>query len=215
MEKEIKTATEVQEKMSMEKAQEKIQEMQAEGKLNKPTEEEILESAKKLEQAKKDFGEKLFDIGTAEVADEIYDFMLTFLEKHVYWTKNGWMGVIRMYDELSEAKKNKKDGDTFGVGYQALEFMFYALTNPGGTGLESAREIEKVADFYADLIEMTGEKLEQSRKELKDIQFLGDKLLAMQQGFYLEREDGVASLEDSEPETAFASPSADDLLKKK
>ena len=44
------------------------------------------------------------------IADEIYNFVLDFMENHVYWTKNGWMGVLRLHEELTESKKNKKDG---------------------------------------------------------------------------------------------------------
>ena len=129
------------------------------------------------------------------------------MENYVYWTKNGWMGVLKMHEELTENKKNKKKKDSFAVGYQALEFMFYALTNPGGTGLQSAKEIEKVAGIYATVMELSGKVLEEARLELKDIQWLGDKAAAMQQGFYLEKEDGAGG--------EFAAPTADDLLKAK
>jgi hypothetical protein len=198
---------------SLEEAQKKIAELNLDASLNKPSPEEVEQAAIELNEAKKEFEARKFDIGTPKQSDEIYDFILNFMEKHVYWTKNGWMGVLRMHEELSENKKNKKDGESFAVGYQALEFMFYAITNPGGTGLDSAKAVEKVADLYASVIEMTGEVLEKTREELKDVQWLGDKAAAMQQGFYMEREDGTKEAHD-EIEANFAAPSANDLLNK-
>ena len=194
-------------------AQAKIAELNKDNSINKPSDAEVKQAAVDFEQAKKDFEAKKFAIGTPEQAKGIYVFIIEFMEKHVYWTKNGWMGVLRMHEELTESHKNYKNGDCFGIGYQALEFMFYAITNPGGTGLASAKEVEKVADFYGSVIEMTGKVLEESRLELKDVQWLGDKAAAMQQGFYLEKEDGTQEAYDAK-NAEFTSPSPDDLLKK-
>jgi hypothetical protein len=192
-------------------AQEKIAELQKDSSVNKPTEDEINEAVKIFNEQAADFNSKLFEIGTPEKAEEIYDFMLEFLEKYVYWTKQGWMGVLRMDEELKIRKKERKEGDPFEVGYQALEFMFYMLTNPGGTGLKTAKAIDKVKELYGEILDSTGKKLEEARAQLKEIQFLQDKVTAMQQGFYLEREDGVAEEEDQD----FPSPTTEDLLNKK
>ena len=196
---------------SLAEAQQKIAELNKDVSLNKPSKKEVEQAAIDFEQAKKDFEIKKFDIGTPEQANDIYDFVIDFMENFVYWTKNGWMGVLRMHEELMLAKKENKEGDCFKVGYQALEFLFYALTNPGGSGLESARAVEKVAELYAEVIELTGKQLEVSREELKDVQWLGDKAAAAVQGFYLEKEDGTQEAHDA----LFAPPSVDDLLSKK
>jgi len=199
---------------SIQAAKEIISQLNKDASLNKPTPKEVEAAEKDFEQAKKDFEVKKFGIGTPEQAIEIYDFVINFMENFVYWTKNGWMGVLRMHEELKESKKNHKEGNCFQVGYQALEFLFYALTNPGGSGLKSAKAIEKVADIYAECIELTGKKLEESREELKDIHWLGDKAAAMAQGFYIEKEDGIAKPEEENNEPIFAAPSVKDLLKK-
>jgi len=196
---------------SIEEAQQKLEELQTDSSLNKPTEEEINEATKDFNAQAAKFNGKRFPIGDAKKAEAIFAFVLEFLEKHVYWTKNGWMGVLKMHEELTETKKNRKKEDSFAVGYQALEFLFYALSNPGGSGLESAKAIERLADIYIETLELAGKELEAARKELKDIQFLQDKVTAMQQGFYLEKEDGVAK----EEEPAFKAPSVNDLMKKK
>jgi len=194
---------------SVEEAQTKLNELRVDSSLNKPTEKEINEATKDFNAKAAAFNGKTFKIGTPKKADAVYDFVLEFLEKHVYWTKNGWMGVLKMHEELTESRKNKKEKDSFQVGYQALEFLFYALTNPGGTGIASAQAIEKLADIYIETMELASEKLEIARKELADVQFLQEKVTAMQQGFYLEREDSVM-----EPQS-FASPTAEEILKKK
>lgn len=191
-------------------AKKKLDEIGKDASLNKPKPEEVEEAAKEFDEAKKNFEKKTFEIGSKDQALKFYDFVLDFMENHVYWTKNGWMGVLKMHEELTEAKKNYKEGDKFAIGYQALEFMFYALTNPGGTGLKSAKAVEKIADWYAEVIEMSAKVLEKAREELKEIQWLGDKAAAMQQGFYLEKEDGT---EEKNNEQNFKGPSADDLIK--
>jgi len=191
---------------NIKEAQEKLAELSKDGSINKPSDKEVKKAAKEFKKAKDAFETKKFEIGTAEVAKEIYNFMLDFMEHHVFWTKNGWMGVIRMHAELIEMQKSKKE-EPFAIGYQALEFMLFALTNPGGFGLKSAQMIDKVQDFYIDLVEMVGKKVEETREELKEIQWLGDKAAAMQQGFYLEKEPAPG-------DGQFAPPSIEDLLKK-
>lgn len=200
---------------SVEEAQEKLAELREQDpSINKPSEEEVNQAIADFNAKAAEFNGKKFEIGESDQAIKIFDFILDFMENHVYWTKNGWMGVLKMHEELTEAKEKHKEGEKFAIGYQALEFMFYALTNPGGTGLASAKAVEKVADWYAEVIEMSAKVLEAAREELKDIQFLQDRVTAMQQGFYLEREDGVAQAEEAMA-GAFAAPTADDLLNPK
>jgi len=165
---------------------------------NKPSEEEIEVSHKEFEAAAQKFSSTNFELGEEKEFSELSEFVLTFLEKFVYWTKNGWMGVLKLHDEVSETREKWQSGP-FTVGYQALEFLFYVLTNPGGNGIESAREIEKYADIYAKMIEYAGKTLETARAELREVQWLEEKRNAMLQGFYLERQDGVEiSKEDEE-----------------
>ena len=77
------------------------------------------------------------------------------------------------------------------LGYQALEFSYFSLINPGGVGLQTAQDFESEADQYLPILEEISVTLEKARKQLKDIEFLREKFAAMTQGFYLEREDSV------------------------
>jgi len=194
-------------------AQKIIADLNESGKMNKPSPEECEAAAKEFVDAKEAFENKLFDIGNPDIAVDMYDFVIDFMVNYVQWTKNGWMGVIRMHDEMVAAKINHKDGDAFHVTYQALEFLFFALSNPGGFGLKAAKTIEKVADFYINFYEMTGKVLEEARKEREDTEWLGQKAAAMQQGFYMEREDGTPKPGNGQ-EVGFKSPTAEDLIKK-
>lgn len=204
----IKEAESIEVK-DIKEAQEKIAELQKDGSVNKPTEEEINEATKLFNEQAANFNTRKFKIGEHEEFDKVFGFVLEFMEKHVYWTKQGWMGVLRMVEELDQLKKERKE-EPFGVSYHALEFLFFALTNPGGNGLETAKALDAVKDTYGEVLDLTGKVLEAARAELKDIQFLQEQVAAMQQGFYLEKEDGVEEVEAE----AFAAPTTDELLKK-
>jgi hypothetical protein len=174
---------------SVEEAQQKLEELKASGEVKgKPSEEETKAAIEEFEEAKKAFNEKKYEIGTAEEADLIAFFLLEFLDKYVFWTKSGWMGVIKLHDEIKETQTYLTKGSPFVLGYQALEFTYFALSNPGGFGLASALEIEKIAENYAKVLDICGKQLESARENIKNIQWLQDKSLAMQQGFYLEKE---------------------------
>ena len=60
--------------------------------------------------------------------------------------------------------------------------------NPGGIGLESAKNFEAEGEQYLPLMEAVSLALQKAREELKEIQFLQDRYAAMQQGFYYEKE---------------------------
>ena len=181
---------------NVEEAKEKLAELEG---VNKPTEEETKAAELELKEAVDLFNATRYDIGTPEEFEKVSGFILNFLENFVYWTKNGWMGVIKLHEEVSETRHTYTSG-AFSVGYQALEFLVFALSNPGGTGLQSARDLESIAEEYGMVIEIAGKQLEGARANLKDIQWLQDKWTAMLQGFYLEKEDGVEVPEDTNDE---------------
>ena len=201
-----------EELMSMEEALEAVAKMDKTG-LNKPTQEEIDAAAAEFQAAVEKFNSTEYEIGTAETAEDLFKFFEDYLNNFVFWTKNGWMGVIRLNDELAQQKLDRKDDDPLKLSYQALEFVNFMLANPGGQGLNSAKAIETIAEMYIFVMEEVGGKLEAARATLKDIQFLQDKQNAMAQGFYLEREDGVAKEDECDgedcAEDCCASPEAE------
>jgi hypothetical protein len=158
---------------------------------NKPTEEEIEEAKTKFQEASKDFSVKSWNIGEAADAQVLIDYLQHFVRNRLFWTKNGWMGVVKIMEELEDAQNFLKSnpGSRLKIGYQAMEFMFYSLQNPGGVGYQAAKDFESENEIYAKCFDAIGSNISSARTELKDIQFLQDQYAAMAQGFYLEVEE--------------------------
>jgi hypothetical protein len=157
---------------------------------NKPTEEEIKAAEEEFNIAVNTFTIKSWNIGNPEEALEYINYLIHYNEKRIFWTKNGWMGVIKLTEELTDSKKFIESNplSPLKLGYQAIEFIFQSFQNPGGVGLQSALDFEAENTIYVKLFDLIGDALTDARTELKNIQFLQDKHTAMQQGFYLEVE---------------------------
>ena len=157
---------------------------------NKPTPEDIQKFKEEFELAATTFSTKGWVIGTKEQYDEISNFLIEYIVKYVYWTKNGWMGVIKLHEELLNIINSIKEDNTkdFSLGYQALEFTAYILSNPGGTGLQSALDFEAKANSHMLVYELVTKELGDARKELENIQFLQNQWATAEQGFFLEKE---------------------------
>ena len=158
--------------------------------LNKPSEEEIVAAQKEFEEAAKTFTIKTYPIGKPEEAEEFYNYLIHFINNRYLWQKEAWMGTIKLVEELESSAglfRSEKDKSLL-VGYQALEFVFFALSNPGGLGLQAAKDFEEENDIFIRVATAAGDQLEQARSSLKEIEFLQQKWGAMAQGFYLEIE---------------------------
>lgn len=155
---------------------------------NKPTEEEVRLAGVEFETAAKNFPGKLWEIGEVKDARLFCDYLSHYVKNRLFWTKNGWMGVVKLEEELRAAEILLNGKEPLKLGYQALEFIYYSLMNPGGVGLQSALDFETEGEQYIPLMEAVSLTLEKARTQLKEIQFLQDKYAAMQQGFYLEME---------------------------
>jgi len=158
--------------------------------INKPSEEEVAEAKAEFDKAKTEWENTVYKIGKPEDAQELCDYLAHFLRNRVLWQKDAWMGVIKLSEELKTAEtlfKGKKDAH-FELGYQALEFSYFALSNSGGVGLQSAIDFESEAQLFIKLALALEEQLQEARKKLKEIEFLQQRWGAMAQGFYLEME---------------------------
>jgi hypothetical protein len=166
---------------------------------NKPSEEEVKAAGEEFENAAKSFPVKLWEIGEVENARSFCDYLTHYVRNRLFWTKNGWMGVVKLDEELRAAENLLNGKEPLKIGYQALEFIYYSLMNPGGVGLQSAQDFEAEGENYLPLMEAVSLSLERARKELKNIQFLQDKYTAMQQGFYLELESPEEPVAEEAP----------------
>lgn len=168
----------------------KLEDLTKDPSFNKPSEEETLETQKEFIKAAKNFTTKIYKIGEAKEAQELNDYILHFMNNRFLWQKEAWMGTIKLVEELKASeiifKGNKKKG--IEIGYQALEFIFYALSNPGGIGLQAALDFESENKIFLRILKIIGDQLEEAREILKKVQFLQEKWGAMSQGFYLEVE---------------------------
>ena len=155
--------------------------------LGKPTPEQVAQYKVDFDNAIAEFTEKRFSVSEpgSFPANEIGMFLLQFLKKHAMWTKTGWMGVIKMEEELTKAMAMDNEVTGLTLDYQALEFCGYMLMNPGGVGSESAIEFEKQANQYSNIMMVVGEQVEKARESLQAVQYLQEKWAAGEQGFFL------------------------------
>jgi len=171
---------------------------------NKPTPEEVEQFKNDFQDAVVEFNSKKWAISEPGSfgANDVAIFIKNFMNKYAFWSQTAWMGMIKMDEELDKALALVNDETALELNYQALEFCAYMLSNPGGIGVQIAREFELIADKYSKIGMVVGEKLEEARDELKNIQYLQERWAAGEQGFYMadleppvEEELGVA--EDS------------------
>jgi len=169
----------------------KLNEIIKDPSINKPTEEEVAKAKEDFDNAGKAWANGIYKIGEPSEAQELCDYIKHFLANRFFWQKEAWMGAIKLNEELNATEllfKGKKDAN-LEMGYQALEFTFYVLTNPSGVGLKSALDFEEEHEIYIKTLTAVGTQLESARKSLKEIEFLQQRWGAMAQGFYLEVEE--------------------------
>jgi hypothetical protein len=159
--------------------------------LNKPTSEEIEQYKNEFQEALKAFENTKWQVSEPGKfgANDVAIFLLEFMEKYAFWSKTEWMGMLKMEDELKKAIAISDEIVGLRFGYQALEFCAYMLANPGGTGIQLAKDFEAQADKYSKIGMKVGASVEVARKKLKDIQYKQERWAAAEQGFYYERED--------------------------
>jgi hypothetical protein len=155
--------------------------------ISKPTPEEVAQYKEDFDKAVKEFQENRWNISEKGKfnANDVGLFIQDFMRKFAFWTKTGWMGMIKMDEELKKAIELVNEETCLSLDYQALEFCAYMLANPGSIGLKEALEFEKIADKYSKIGIVVGKQIEEARAMLKNVQYLQEKWAAGEQGFYL------------------------------
>ncbi len=157
--------------------------------INKPSDAEVLEAQEDFQSKAKKFETQGWEIGTSEDAEDNLNYLEHFIENRAYWTKQGWMGLIKMKEEIETIKVTFKEGNNFKLTYQPLVFAYHMLTNPAGVGHASAINFENEAKEYSRLLTVMENSFNISQEELKEIQFLQEKWAAYSQGFYYEKDE--------------------------
>ena len=179
---------------------EKLNEIVKDPSLNKPTEEEVAQAKQDYEDAAKTWRETLYKVGKPEEGQEICDYVKHFIMNRCLWQKDAWMGVIKLTEEIEAANnllKGKKDKG-LELGYQAVEFTYFVMSNPGGIGLQAALDFESEHEIYYKVLNLFGEQVQVARESLKNSEFLQQRWGAMAQGFYLEMEPEPEITEEGE-----------------
>lgn len=155
--------------------------------IGKPTPEEVAQYKSDFDTAVKNFQETKWEVSEkgAFASNDVALFIQDFMKKFALWSKTGWMGMIKMDEELKKAMKAVSDDTCLSFDYQALEFCAYMLSNPGSIGLDAAIEFEKIADKFSKFGILIGKRVEEARAKLKEVQFLQEKYAAGEQGFYI------------------------------
>jgi len=194
---------------------EKLNEIVGDPSINKPSEEEVAQAKLDYENAAKEWKETIYKIGTPEEGQEICDYLKHFIMHRCMWKENAWMGVIKLAEEIDAANtlfKGKK-GKGLELGYQAAEFTFYILSNPGGIGLQSALDFESEHEIYFKCFNLFGQTVQDARDNLKNVEFLQQRWGAMAQGFYLEMEPEQEPEINEESVGEVFDPGVDDVPK--
>jgi len=159
--------------------------------VNKPTDEEIEQFKQNFENAVEQFQNTKYQIGDKTNGAKYLSLIVEYLEFYAFWSKELWKGFIKLDEELNTLKES--NDSIIILTYQALEFTNHILTNPSGFGLQSAKNIEKRSEDFAELFTVIHEQSENANKTLKEIQHKQDIYFSAIQGFYLE------TLEDNLP----------------
>lgn len=158
----------------------------------KPSDEEVAAAKKEFEDAIEDFNNGIWQVGEEKDAQQITDYLVNFIHNKVFWYKDGWQGVLKFNEEIQKRKDELNNGDrnALELTWQALEFIFHSMSNPGGIGLESARLMQEENETYTFVMEKVGESLQTARDTLNNIENLQQKWASMSQGFYWQEKDG-------------------------
>jgi hypothetical protein len=155
---------------------------------NKPTDAEIAIAKQNFDEAVTEFNNKTWELGTAEEAPKLATFLLKFISEDLVWIKNGFLGIVKLDEELRNTIKHRKEDEAISLGYHALVFLAYSINNFSGVGLKQAKKLAKFEKEYNMVFTTILEKQQESQDMIKEVQFKQDVWAAALQGFKLERE---------------------------
>jgi len=174
---------------------------------NKPTDEDITIAKQIFDDSVVEFNSKIWEIGTVEEASSLGNFLLKFVNEDIVWIKNGFLGVVKLDEELRNTIKHRKDNEPLSLSYHALEFLAYSINNFSGVGLKQAKKLSKFDKEYNMIFAYVIAKQQEAHNMIKEVQFNQDVWAAALQGFKLEKEP-VLTDEEKEKWDGLVDPEA-------
>lgn len=156
-----------------------------------PTDEEKAQAKEEFEAAKDAWEKVKYDLAPSiDMVDNFVQYIENFLNNFTVWAQNSWMGAIKMEEELEDVKRHfsANPEEVPQISYQALEYLYHVLVNPGGVGLEKAKAFEAGISEHKFVMDFIEARLKEARDALTEIKFLQEKWMAYEQGFYYDRE---------------------------
>lgn len=109
-----------------------------------------------LQETKKDFQDQVdkyqnqtYKLADPETALRTAEFLKNFNEKHNTWEKGSWRGIIMFNKVITQhiADLTMNTDKAFEIDYATLIFLYNAMANPHGIGLESARQMAEMENY--------------------------------------------------------------------
>lgn len=109
-----------------------------------------------LQETKKDFQEQVdkyqnqtYKLADAETGLETAEFLKKFNEKCNTWEKGSWRGILMFNKVINQhiAELTLNTDKAFEIDYSTLIFLYNAMANPHGIGLDSARFMAEMENY--------------------------------------------------------------------
>lgn len=149
------------------------------------TDEDIKEIEDRMDYIKENRSTMTYLIADKDNAMRVATFLRDWNANDFLWVKDMWRGVVK-FDEFINEKIAELDGTNDLVfDFPALTYIYNAMMQPSGRGLEAAKKMEAVSDEYDSILEVVGQHIDEFQEENKLFQRLGNCLQARYQGFMM------------------------------
>ena len=150
------------------------------------TEDDIKEIETRMDALKEARASMSYEIADTDNALRIATFLRDWNANDFFWVKDMWRGVLK-FDEFitSEIEKITTTAQPLVFDFGALTYVYNAMMQPTGRGIDAARFMEEISDTYDSVLDIVGQYIEDFQEENKLFQRLGNCLQARYQGLMM------------------------------
>ena len=150
------------------------------------TEDDIKEIETRMDALKEARASMTYEIADTDNALRIATFLRDWNANDFFWVKDMWRGVLK-FDEFitSEIEKITTTAQPLVFDFGALTYVYNAMMQPTGRGIDAARFMEEISDTYDSVLDIVGQYIEDFQEENKLFQRLGNCLQARYQGLMM------------------------------